>query len=145
MRFRWVWTMVIFGAVALALSQSGAKKLKPLPASGSEIVDDNEITVGPHSVYWTEVEPIARGEAVLRVTTKEMPVGMNFAMIGDDGVTKEIDEHVRGTQTDVDPGKHREKVFPVEAKRKYAAFVINETDERAKARIKVTLRWGTSK
>ena len=143
MRFRWVWTLFIIAAVAVTVSQS--RKQPGLPASGSEIVDDDEITVGPHSVYWTEVEPMARGEAVFRVTVRETPVGMNLALIGNDGVTKEIDEHVRGTQIAVDPGKPSEKAFPVEARRKYAVFVINETDERAKAHIKVTLRWGPAK
>lgn len=142
MRFRWVWTLFILAAVAIVANQSG-KKAKALPASGSEIVEDSEISVGPHSVYWTEVEPLVRGEAVLRVTAKDTPVGMNLAVIGNGGVTPEIDKHARGTQIAVGPAKQVEQVFPVEAKQTYAAFVINETEEHTKVRLKITLRWGT--
>lgn len=144
MRFRWVWTLLIFIVVPFFMNRSAANKAK-VAESGVQTVVDTEITIEADSTYWAAVEPSMRAEVVLRVTAKETPIGINFGPVGADGFTPKLDELMRDTQTEVDPGKRIERVFPVEAKRKYAAFVINETDMPAKAQIKMTLRWGTPK
>jgi len=100
---------------------------------------EEDITVLPHTSYWGVSQPRLTGKLWFRVEAREIDLGMNVAPIGDDGVTQKIDELIRDSQLDVDAGSAREMTLPVEAGKKYAYFVVNESDKPAKSHI--VLSW----
>jgi hypothetical protein len=71
-----------------------------------------------------------------------VPVGINISPVGEDGFTPALDEKMRDSQKEIDAGQKARISLPIQAQKKYAVFVINETDKPAKASIRTTLRWG---
>jgi len=125
-------------AIFFAPRTKAAPPRPPAPASFTP--QTTEVTIEPHSTWWSMFQPSCNGELTFTLEAGENEVGMNASPVGEDGFTAELDSKMRDSQIEVPPGKKNEMKVAVTAQRRYAIYVINETDVRANAKSTVLIR-----
>jgi hypothetical protein len=145
---RRLWLRLLFN-VALGLTIPvaafyglGRPTSKALPAQGSITAQDTDIVVEPHSTFWAMTQPKVAGELIARLAPGDAELGLHVRLLDDAGVTREHEEAAQDQAVPVGLGAIHEMIRPVLADGRYAVFVVNETDARAKARLTISLRWG---
>jgi hypothetical protein len=134
--------MMLLGPVSIFFVNRYQRNQHSLPEAGELTAAATEVTVQPHTTWYSLMQPVKAGELVFDVECRDVPVGINISPVGEDGFTPALDEKMRDGQKEIDAGQKARISLPIQAQKKYAVFVINETDKPAKASIRTTLRWG---
>jgi hypothetical protein len=134
--------LMLVGPASVFFLNYSAKDRSAPPGKGEIKVSSTEITVQPHTTYYSLMQPIRTGELVFRVEARDVPVGINAGPVGEDGFTPALDEKMREEPVDLAAGEKGEVTHPVVGGNKYGVFVINEGDKPAKAQITMLYRWG---
>jgi len=136
--------LVCLAMIVAAAAACAVKHASSLPPAGELTTPEEEILVKPHSTYWKQLNPITKGDLTHVVTAGEVPVGINVSPLTTSGLTEELNDKMMASQTAVAAGKQGQVKQSVEAGQMYAVYIINETDQPAKVKLKTTLRWGTT-